>query len=91
MKQEYHRAWSRSAFPKRQGRGSSVCWNRRSEAETARRRIGRLILVCAVLILLLRGDRGRCRVAGRRVWELFFLGGYQQLEPFVQTGAKCAG
>ena len=88
MKQEYHRALEQICLSEEaRARIISVLEQKERGLKRPRRRIGRLILVCAVLILLLLGT-GAAVVSRVGVLELFFQGDTSQLEPFVQTGAS---
>ena len=88
MKQEYHRALEQICLSEEaRARIISVLEQKERGLKRPRRRIGRLILVCAVLMLLLLGT-GAAVVSRVGVLELFFQGDTSQLEPFVQTGAS---
>ena len=88
MKQEYHRALEQICLSEEaRARIISVLEQKERGLKRPRRRIGRLILVCAVLILLLLGT-GAAVVSRVGVLELFFQGDTSQMEPFVQTGAS---
>ena len=84
MKQEYHRALEQICLSEEaRARIISVLEQKERGLKRPRRRIGRLILVCAVLILLLLGT-GAAVVSRVGVLELFFQGDTSQLEPFLQ-------
>ena len=74
MKQEYHRALEQICLSEEaRARIISVLEQKERGLKRPRRRIGRLILVCAVLILLLLGT-GAAVVSRVGVLELFFRG-----------------
>lgn len=75
MKQEYHRALEQICLSEEaRARIISVLEQKERGLKRPRRRIGRLILVCAVLMLLLLGT-GAAVVSRVGVLELFFQGG----------------
>lgn len=74
MKQEYHRALEQICLSEEaRARIISVLEQKERGLKRPRRRIGRLILVCAVLMLLLLGT-GAAVVSRVGVLELFFQG-----------------
>ena len=83
MKQEYHRALEQICLSEEaRARIISVLEQKERGLKRPRRRIGRLILVCAVLILLLLGTGA----AGA-----LFSGGYQPAGTICSDGGECAG
>ena len=88
MKQEYHRALEQICLSEEvRARIISVLEQKETRAERPRRRIGEADSSVCRAHPAPSGDRGRCRVAGRRAGALF-QGDTSQLEPFVQTGAS---